>query len=481
MADDLLISGGGSTTVAVDELYASGQCLRRLAAEASSLRMRLASIDRLVSLRSLEAAAVPTGAALAEHDIDGARSALAQLEAQARAIEWAIGTAADGYTFVERFITRLGSELVSGAAGLLGRILPSLGLSVLPVAAAAMGGVALGLAPHPGALSRLARENNELVTNPVTSTAVRQVVMSSDELILGAAGVPPALATALGQAGFTGTAFSAATLLGLGQGRLLGETPVRLASTSTVVVPAAPVGFAERLGRVPDPETAGGAQVVIERYSTPGEPDRFGVYVAGTVSFSPFADGEPWDMTSNIANAAGDGSASVAAVAEAMRLAGIGPHDPVQLTGYSQGGAVAARVAASGHFAVQGLATFGAPVGQIAVPETIPTVIVEHSDDIVPALGGDQANEQAVFVRRDVFGGRDIPSQYAVPAHHYEYYAETAALMDAAASDRLKDTVARLDSFGAGATTVTSTAYSFERVPQAAARPVPVSGPSDGR
>jgi hypothetical protein len=479
VADALIISGGGSTDVAVDELYASGQCLRRLALEASSLRLRLVSIDKLHTLNSLEAAAIPSGAARAEFDIDQAQMALGQLEVQARAIEWALGTAADGYTFVERFASRLGMEISGAIGGLLGRILPFLGLAALPAVAAGVSGIALGASSQPGGVSRLMRENNGLLTNPVVPEMVRQAVMGSDEFILGAVGLPPSLATALGQAGITGLGFTAASVLGLGRGTVLTETPVRLVATSPIPATAPASGFAERLGRVPDPDVNGGSQVVIEKYTAAGQPDRFGVFVAGTVTFSPVADHEPWDMTSNFGNAAGADSGSVAAVREAMRLAGIGADDAVQLTGYSQGGAVAAQVAATGAYNVQGLATFGSPIGQIELPTTVPTVIVEHLDDIVPATGGSQDNEHAVIVRRDVFGGRDIPHHYAVPAHHYEYYEQTARLMDAAASDQVTDAAARLDSFASG-TTVTSTAYRFERVtPGTAERPPVVSGPSD--
>ena len=472
MSDDLIVSGGGSAAVATDELYGNAQLLRSLAAEAASLRFHLASIDALVSMNGLAAGGSPASAARAELDIDQARIILAEIEAQARVFEWALGTAADGYGFVERFIAGLGSSAGGALGALLGQFLPVLGLAAAPALSALAGGLLIASASTPGGVQALARENNRVLTNPLTASLIRQAVMSSDDLLMGASGIPRPVATLLGDngLGIVGLGFTALSAIGLGSRfGLLAETRVSLASTRTSEGQAPPSGFSERLARVPDPQSNGGSQVVVERYSTPGQPDRFEVYVAGTVTFSPQAASEPWDMTSNMANAVGEGSGSYDSVVEAMRLAGVQNGSPVQFTGYSQGGATAALLAASGDYNTVGLATFGAPTGQIELPDTFPTVIVEHLDDIVPALGGAQVNQHAVIVERDVFGGRDIPTDHAVPAHHYEYYQETAKLMDGARSEQITDVIARLDGFGATATTVTSTSYRFIREPSRAA------------
>ncbi|MCU1439374.1 MAG: hypothetical protein JWP85_371 [Rhodoglobus sp.] len=462
MSDELTISGGSSIAVATDELFASAQALGDLAAEAAALRVRLATIDRYLTLDQLEAAGAPTGAARAEDDIDGARSKLAELEGDARAVQWVLTTAAERYGYVEQVVDRLGQELAGGVGWLIGRFLPVVGGIALPGLVGLAGGFALAALLSPGGFRQLMKRNNWLLTNPATATLVRNAAMSVDDAILGAAGVPAFVGPAIAPVGL---AFTAYTLLRPGVGGVLTETPVRLASSTSLPSPAAPaIGFAERLARVPDPDVNGGAQVVVERYSTPGQPDRFEVFVAGTVTFSPVADAEPWDMTSNIANAAGAGSGSYEAVVEAMRLAGVGAESPVQFTGYSQGGAVVGRLAASGDYNTQGVVTFGAPVGQMQLPSDIPVVLVSHTDDIVPPLGGPNVSRHAVIVEREAFGGREIPQDYAVPAHHYEYYQETAQLMDEARSDQLRDPIERLDAFSAGATSVTSTSYRFERV-----------------
>lgn len=472
MGDDLVISGGGSTAVATDELFASAQRLHRLALEAASLRLELGGIDRLMSMDSLTIAHAPADAARAEFDIDQAKAVMAELEAACRGIGWALDNAAEGYGFIERFISGFGMQLAGDGAALAGTVL-SIGAAAAPMAAAGaqLAGrrvVASGaLSRDPASTSSGPHASNAVLTNPAAAGVVRTAAMSADDLLMTASGLPGPVAHFLGDGGIgvAGLAFASTTIMAAGAAvGLFTETPVRPISEQRHAVAGPPGGFAERLSRVPDPAAADGAQVVVEKYTSPGQPDRFEVYVAGTVTFSPEATTEPWDMTSNLSNAAGDGGGSVASVVQAMRMAGVDAASPVQLTGYSQGGGTAARIAASGDFNVVGLATFGGPTGQVPIPPAIPAVIVEHSDDIVPALGGMQLNQHALVVERNVFAGREIPVQDAVPAHHLEYYKETARLMDAASSDQVREAAARLDAFGSGAATVTSTAYRFERV-----------------
>ena len=119
---------------------------------------------------------------------------------------------------------------------------------------------------------------------------------------------------------------------------------------------------------------------------------------------------------------------------------------------------------ASENYNTQGVVTFGGPTGQVDLPDGVPTVLVEHSDDPVPALGGEQDNGHAVLVRRDVFGGENVDKTWAVPSHHIEYYLRTAQLMDESRSPQLDATMRKLDSFTAGATLESSTSYRFERV-----------------
>lgn len=469
MGDGITISGGGSTAVATDELFAAAQLLHRLALESAALRLELGSIDRLISMNGLMAGHAPADAARAEFDIDQAKIVMGEIEASSRGIGWALSSAAEAYGFIERFIGELGVQLAGDGAALAGTVMSAAGIVSPVVVAGAHMGLRGLVDAHvfegdPAAASHGPHPSNGLLTNPLTTAAVRTAAMSADDAMMTASGVPLPVAQFLGDGGLglAGVGFASAALMGAGSSvGLLAETQVRQVAAHSQAIAGPPVGFEERLDRVPSGD---GAQVVVERYSMPNGPDEYAVYVAGTVTFSPEATTEPWDMTSNLANAAGYSGGSYNSVVEAMRSAGVDDSSPVQLVGYSQGGGTAARVAASGEFTVVGLTTFGGPTGQIPIPDSIPTVIVEHSDDIVPALGGVQVNQQALIVERDVFAGRDIPTDYAVPAHHIEYYEETARLMDAARSDQITEAAARLDAFGRGATSVTSTAYTFERV-----------------
>jgi hypothetical protein len=244
---------------------------------------------------------------------------------------------------------------------------------------------------------------------------------------------------------------------------LLRETPVRVtAVASTTTAPAS--GFADRASRIPTtvhPPTAvhpraatpfpPGAprpgigqqpdqvpQIRIDRYSEPGRPDRFEVYLGGTLDFAPRATDEPWDLTSNVGGIAGsDAAGSYRAVEQALAASGATAQSDVVVTGYSQGGLVAAMLAASDDHHVTGLYTLGAPAAQVPVPADVPWVAVEHSDDIVPALGGTWDSTAPVVVRREVFGDGPPPGELFFPAHELARYRDSAALLDAAADPRI--------------------------------------------
>jgi len=468
MPDDLEVSGSGSVAVASDELYASAQLLHQLAKEASALHHQLGAIDR-----ALPASWIPE-AGRAELDIDQAIIVMFEIQGIASGMDWALGTVADGYGFVERFVGFLVGQVTGDLGGLLGRVAPAMLTSTIGGAATLgalagfqVGGSGLGRAiassPRRSGIpegSAFAREHNEIVTNPAMVSLIRAAADGAGSAALAATHIPEPVAAAVGLSGLSIVA-GVAGRVGAPVG-VLSETPVRLHSSHELPVTNAPSGYAERLARVPVAES--GPQVVIERYTLPDGPDRFEVYITGTVDFSPVARDDPWDMTSNFSNAIDGRGGAYASVAEAMRQAGVEPYSPVQFTGYSQGGAVAARLAASGDYDTQGLLSFGGPTGQVPIPGGFPTVLVEHADDPVPALGGSQDNADAVIVRRDVFGGTEIPETYAVPAHHLEYYARTAQLMDEARSEQVAGTLEQLDGFTAGATLESSTAYRFERV-----------------
>jgi len=274
----------------------------------------------------------------------------------------------------------------------------------------------------------------------VLVAALRVIVSSIDDTAAGALGVPLSVSMALGDegAGILGVTTSAAGVLAAARAvGALREAPVAVARVGRPRPARPPTGFGDLAARIPA-VSAGGPQVRIERYGGAAKPAWL-VYIGGTAEWSPVAAGEPWDLTSDLTAVADQGAGSYRAVVQAMREAGIRPSDAVIPVGHSQGGLVAAQVAASGEFNTVAVATFGAPVGQVPVPDGLPTVAVEHSDDLVPALGGADRDPAArLTVRREVYANAPVPGS-PLPAHSLVNYRETARLVDASAEPRLAD------------------------------------------
>ena len=66
------------------------------------------------------------------------------------------------------------------------------------------------------------------------------------------------------------------------------------------------------------------------------------------------------------------------------------------------------------------------------------TIAVEHTDDIVPALGGTiAAGAGPLYVRRELFADAPVPTDTPLPAHRLAGYRETARLLDGSAEPRL--------------------------------------------
>jgi hypothetical protein len=326
-------------------------------------------------------------------------------------------------------------------------------------------------------LRRWLMAHPELVTSTEFVTAVRLFTTTADEWARGLVGLGGGLVPSRGTV--LGTATNAAGTIGLAQ--LLGmlrETPVTVDRTAIRTVGAAPAGVGERLARIPE-----GDQVRIERYEAPGRPPRYIVYIGPTETFSPIAELEPWDLTSNVTGVAGRSAGSFRATEMAMRDAGIGPDDEVQFVGFSQGGLVATLLAAAPEWNAVGLETHGAPAGNIRLPPGLAGIAIRNSDDFVPALAGPQLDTSLLQIEREAFpAGRPIPTDMAAPAHQRVSYVETAAAVDAAESSLVRDQISAMDGFTAeytttGNATITSFTYHAERLdPPPPAREPPNGG-----
>lgn len=464
MADDLIVSGPGAVSVATSELFEQAARFRVLFVELQGARRSLASLDRAIGTGILGAVDAPRSAVLAEAAIDAADAALATAALRSLLLGDGLGYAASGYELADRFANRLGQEAAAGLGYLAGAAAPYLLAMAMPGLLLFGGlGAAIYASLTPDGRSRLGatlhdwlRHNNAALSDPRFVEALRFSVMAADDAGAGLGRVPPVVAHLLGDEGLglTGIDTSAAVLVGVaGATGLARESPVTVAVRSTSIDVAPAQGIRDRAERIPEqPE-----QIRIDRYSTPGAPDRFEVYIAGTAELSTAGEDEPWDMTSNLTAMAGGSAGSFRAVEEAMRLAGIEADSPVTFTGYSQGGIIAAQLAASGQYSVDGLVTFGAPAGQVAVPHDIPYLAVEHTNDLVPALGGTFASSEPVVVRRQLFDGPPPPGEYVLPAHRLPNYVDTAALVDVSDDPRIEATLRRFEHRGTAS--VTSTVY----------------------
>ena len=213
---------------------------------------------------------------------------------------------------------------------------------------------------------------------------------------------------------------------------LLQETKVSVQQTevdSPVRSPQSIENLVQRLIKLDDRE---GAKIRIEKY-----PGKFLVYIPGTQEWQPLAKANPFDLTSNLSAMTGAGvAASELGVQRALLQAGVTQNDRVLFIGHSQGGLIAANIAANAEkqkYRVAGLVTLGAPLGQLATQIKVPTISLEHSNDVVPKLGL-KANPIAanwVTVQREI--AVDENRNALVQAHELAGYQETAKLTDLAA------------------------------------------------
>ena len=511
MSDDLLVGGGGAIAVATVALFDQVARLERLESSLEECARILGAMDAVAVSRLPGTASCRPALEQAGRGVDDARALLGLAAVRSAHLASGLRLSAKVYGAGESALAAFSERLAGDFAAGLGFLAARFGLLVAPglllagsrvavpftiartvagtvagtmgstvantvagtVASTAANTMANTVASHatrrsPGAGADAAERwlagHKAMLSDPRFVQLARVSIVSLDEFGAGAVGLPVPVVRLLGEDGLgllgldttVGAVAVGASVVGAFR-----ETGVRTAPVATT--PSTPAeGFADRAARVP----SGSAQVRVDRYSAPGQQDRFEVYLGGTADFSPMSGKEPFDLTSNItALSAGGQSGAYRAVEDALGQAGVGPHSPLVVTGYSQGGLVAAQLAASGDYDVRGLYTLGAPSGQVDVPRDVQWVAVEHTDDLVPALGGTWATADPVLVRRKVFSDVAPPPELALPAHAAEQYRATAALIDAANESRLREAGAAFDLVGRGAESVESTWYRASRVP----------------
>ena len=142
--------------------------------------------------------------------------------------------------------------------------------------------------------------------------------------------------------------------------------------------------------------------------------------IRGTQSFGAGKKG-PQDMLTNFQGVGGMASDQLYAIQKAMDDAGIAPGEAVEFAGHSQGGIMAAQLAANpdvrSRYNVVSVVTAGSPTATIA-PTDVPVLSYENSGDIVPGLDGyvTQGDNVTTVMFRDYEATCDVSDP--VPCSH---------------------------------------------------------------
>ena len=185
---------------------------------------------------------------------------------------------------------------------------------------------------------------------------------------------------------------------------------------------------------------ADNGEIAIEEHVTVGDDGEtvrsWTVDIRGTQSFAIGQTG-PQDMTTNLQGVAGMSSDQLVAIKEAMNAAGIAPGEAVEFAGHSQGGIMAAQMAADpsvrARYNVVSVVTAGSPTATIA-PSDVPVLAYENSGDIVPGLDGNatRGDNVTTVMFRDYEA--TCHADDAVPCSHSAplYVDEIRSTLDAA-------------------------------------------------
>jgi hypothetical protein len=236
------------------------------------------------------------------------------------------------------------------------------------------------------------------------------------------------------------------------------------------------------------PGAAPPGTVEIKELQRPDGTRTWVVTVPGTQEWGALQRANPFDAASNLALMAGEPDDVTAAVRSAMEAAGIPPGEPVVITGHSQGGIAAARIAAdpalADRFDVQAIVTVGSPVGHIELPPHVVAVHLENGYDGVPALDAspnpDTPTRTTARVDHTSVPDPAVRAAMLSPlaSHEVEAYERAAVELDRLGDPRWEAAIAPVEDLIAGTTTVGTTWYTAVRIPPGAGQ---VPGPTPGQ
>lgn len=477
MSDDLTVTSGGGTSVAVDDLFVEAVRLGTVSAVADDWSTRAGVVRRGLRLLDLDAEPGAWGSVDPDHHLMMASYRLDETAQQSEQLRRALLETARRYGETEArvaFFWDLGFRL--GAA----TVAPFVAALAVPIAMHAAAGwwASSALGAHPERMLR------QVLSDPSTLPVVRAAGGAVDEFLLGMLGMPPPLAALLGDqlrapenASVLLLAAASAGLLGAGvlTERAVTVRPVGASAADPLGARRTPppAGLGEVARRIPDSDE-GAPQIIVEQYGA-GDAARYVVYVGGTVTFDPQAGRQAMDLTNAVAGVeeASDlpvdallpeaSAAGERAVLAALEGAGARADSPVFVVGHSAGGTIAAALTARSDMNVVAGASFGGPVRAFDTGTT-PFLSVEHQNDLVPMLGGAQTSESPgrLTVARPV-DLADSDDSAPVPAHALDRYRETAAVMDGSDVPEIVAFEYLLDDFTGGEPAV-RTAWLAERV-----------------
>jgi hypothetical protein len=131
------------------------------------------------------------------------------------------------------------------------------------------------------------------------------------------------------------------------------------------------------------------------------------------------------------------------AVYQAMLEAGVGPDDPVMLTGWSQGGIMAGTLASDPDctFNIQAIFVSGAPIDAMNIPDSVSVISVQHVGDVVATLDGpvsagphSGSNWETIVAEVPIDPKTNAP--YEQP-HNPDAYTATAGKVDEISTARI--------------------------------------------
>lgn len=365
------------------------------------------------------------------------------------------------YAQREKYLRQISEDLSSTLLWNLGRAMPALigafGPEVIGGVAIVLGLVAARRlspgSPYDQFVTRLEQrfpDSGQVMSQPLVVQGTAHLMSGADDFVAGVLGLPkpPQDGLLAGEDLIAGAAIAG---LGIVGAKSLQETPVRVSNVDRSTAESAD-SYRDLVSRIPRADE-GAAQIRIEQYDS-----GYVVYLGGTIDSGMEPTTEPWDMTSNITAIAELDSGSYTAAVIAMREAGISAEDNIILVGHSQGGLVAAQLAASGNYTVSDVVTVGAPLHQVEIPEEITVVSVEHEEDLIPSLSGVAAPAAVathMTVTRSLYAHSAPPRGELLPAHNLSRYVETAAVMDRSGDPKLLAEQRRISERTHGTATVT--------------------------